>query len=215
MRIDIPKLCALLDEVADIIIQKRSRLTELDAAIGDGDFGTSLSTGFRKVKDQLPQMEKESTGEILKKVAITLTSSVGGVSGTIWGTAFLRAGMKAGDKKELDADNILEMMDAALEGIKARGKAEPGEKTLIDALHPAIEEFRKVREEGGSLVQAFERAAAAARNGSDATVDMVAKKGRASYLGERTKGHRDAGSWAIVLVFDTLTNTLKQMEETI
>lgn len=212
MTIDLKMLISLLDAVANVIIREQKVLTELDAAIGDGDFGTSLSSGFSKVQEQLPEIERTNMGDILKKVGMTLTTSVGGVSGPIWGTAFMRAGIKAGDKTELNLSDLSEMMESALEGIIARGKANLGDKTLVDALHPAIEELEKERKSGASLAQAFEKVAKAAREGSNRTIEMVAKKGRASYLGERSKGHRDAGSWAIVLILEEVAKNLNKME---
>jgi len=210
--IDLKMLISLLDVVANVIIRGQKVLTELDAAIGDGDFGTSLSSGFGKVQEQLPQMEKTNVGDILKKVGMTITTSVGGVSGPIWGTAFLRAGIKAGDKTELNLSDLSEMMESALEGIQARGNANLGDKTLVDALHPALKELKRASEENTSLSEALKRATKAARKGSDKTVDMTAKKGRASYLGERSKGHRDAGSWAIVLILQEITQNLGKGE---
>lgn len=212
MIMDSEMLVSLLDAVANVIIREQKVLAELDAVIGDGDFGTSLSNGFCKVQGELLNMEKTNVGDILRKVGMTLTTSVGGVSGPIWGTAFLRAGIKAGDITEVNLPALCEMMEAALEGIRARGNANLGDKTLVDALHPAVEELKRASEENTSLSQAFKRAAEAARKGSDRTIEMVAKKGRASYLGERSKGHRDAGSWAIVLVLEEAAKNLKKME---
>lgn len=208
--INLDMLLSLLNAAANIILKEQGVLTELDAAIGDGDFGMSLSNGFSKVKTQLSDMEKTNIGDILKKVGMTLTASTGGVSGPIWGTAFLRAGLKAGDKKEVDLSDLSEMMQAALEGIQARGEAKPGDKTLVDALSPAVKEIKKASEENTSISEALKRAAKAARKGSDKTVDMIARKGRASYLGERSKGHRDAGSWAIVLVLEEIAQNLEE-----
>lgn len=206
-------LISLLNAVANVIIKEQGVLTELDAAIGDGDFGTSLSNGFSKVHSQLSDMEKTNIGDILKKVGMTLTASAGGVSGPIWGTAFLRAGFKVGDKKEVNLPDLSEMMEAALEGIQARGEAKLGDKTLVDALSPAVKELKKASEEDTSISEALKRASKAARKGSDKTIDMIAKKGRASYLGERSKGHRDAGSWAIVLVLEEIAQNLEEWEK--
>ena len=212
MVINIDKTLSILKGIASTVLQEKEILTNLDAAIGDGDFGMSLSNGFQKVQEALETMEKETIGDILKKVGMLLTSSVGGVSGPLWGTAFLRAGIKAGAKQQLSISDLEQIMRAALEGIQARGKANLGDKTLVDALYPAIEAFKKKQEEGSSLLKAFESATQAAHQGSDATIDMVAQKGRASYLGERSKGHRDAGSWAIVLIFENILKNLKKME---
>ena len=206
--LNVKGLTGLLRVVADRIIAERDALTQLDAAIGDGDFGQSLSTGFGKVQDQLNALEGADVGGVLKKVGITLTGSVGGVSGPIWGTAFLRAGMKAGSQMEVDLQQIVERFAAALEGIQARGGAQLGDKTLVDALYPAMEAMREVAGSGGGIEEAFQKGLEAARKGSDDTIDMIAKKGRASYLGERTRGHRDSGSWAIVIVFDEIVRNL-------
>jgi len=210
--IDLDMLISLLNAVANVIIREQKVLTELDAAIGDGDFGTSLSSGFSKVKEQLPEIEKTNMGDILKKVGTTLITSVGGVSGPIWGTAFLRAGIKAGGKTELNLSDFSDMMEAGLEGIIARGNANLGDKTLVDSLNPAVKELKRASEENTSLPEALKRAAKAAKKGSDKTVEMIAKKGRASYLGERSKGHRDAGSWAIVLILEEIAQNLEKWE---
>jgi len=210
--IDLEILISLLDAMANVIIKEQKVLTELDAVIGDGDFGSSLSNGFRKIQEQLPEMERTNVGDILKKVGMTFTTCVGGVSGTIWSIAFLRAGIKAGDKTELNLSDLSEMMESALEGIQVRGEANIGDKTLVDALHPAAEELKRASAESISLSEALRRVAGAAKKGSDRTIEMVAKKGRASYLGERSKGHRDAGSWAIVLILEEITRNLEEWE---
>ncbi len=210
MTIDLDMLISLLDAIAKVIIREQKVLTELDAAIGDGDFGSSLSNGFGKIEEQLPGMEETNVGDVLKKVGMTLATSVGGVSGPIWSTAFLRAGIKAGDKTELNLSDLSEMMESALEGIQARGEAKLGDKTLVDALSPAVREMKRASEENTSLPEALKGAAKAAREGSDKTIDMIAKKGRASYLGERSKGHRDAGSWAIVLILEEIAQNLEK-----
>ena len=212
MIIDLETLISLLGAVANVAMREQKVLTELDAAIGDGDFGSSISSGFRKVKGHLPEMEKTNAGDILKKVGMTLATSVGGVSGPIWSTAFLRAGIKAGDKTELNLSDLSEMMESALEGIQARGEAKLGDKTLVDALHPAVKEIKQASEENISLSMALRRVADAARKGSDRTVDMVAKKGRASYLGDRSKGHRDAGSWAVAVILEEIARNLEKGE---
>ncbi len=212
MKVDLNMLFLLLDAIANVIIREQKVLTELDAAIGDGDFGSSLSNGFRKIQATLLSSEKTNIGDILKKVGVTMTTSIGGVSGPIWGTAFLRAGIKAGDRLQLDLSDVCEIATAALEGITARGKANLGDKTLVDALYPAIEELKKGSKSGATLAKAFGGAAGAAKRGSDGTIEMVAKKGRASYLGDRSKGHRDAGSWAVVLIFEEVAKNLKKLE---
>ncbi|MFD1504594.1 dihydroxyacetone kinase subunit L [Georgenia yuyongxinii] len=177
---------------ATAVSEHRIDLIELDRAIGDGDHGENMDRGFTAVTAKLAATRPESAGEVLKTVATTLMSTVGGAAGPLYGTAFLR-GAKAADG-ELDAAGVAAVLEAALEGIKARGKAETGEKTMVDAWTPAAEAARAAADAGRSPVEALRAAADAAAAGADATVPMVATKGRASYLGERSAGHRDPGA---------------------
>ncbi|TRW45274.1 dihydroxyacetone kinase subunit DhaL [Georgenia yuyongxinii] len=177
---------------ATAVSEHRIDLIELDRAIGDGDHGENMDRGFTAVTAKLAATRPESAGEVLKTVATTLMSTVGGAAGPLYGTAFLR-GAKAADG-ELDAAGVAAVLEAALEGIRARGKAETGEKTMVDAWTPAAEAARAAADAGRSPVEALRAAADAAAAGADATVPMVATKGRASYLGERSAGHRDPGA---------------------
>lgn len=197
-------LCRLLKAVSDKLIAAEQTLTELDAVIGDGDCGASLKKGFQMVLEKLPSLNGQSPGGMLKQVGLTITSSVGGVSGALYGTAFLRAGIKIGDKERLSLSEAHEVLQTALQGIKERGEGtKVGDKTMVDALEPAIEVFGKAVSEDEDIVRVLEKALDAARKGSDSTIPLVAKKGRASYLGERSAGHRDAGSVVICLMFES------------
>lgn len=177
---------------ARTVSEHRIDLIELDRAIGDGDHGENMDRGFTAVTAKLAVTGPESAGDVLKTVATTLMSTVGGAAGPLYGTAFLR-GAKAADG-DLDAAGVAAVLEAALEGIKARGKAEPGEKTMVDAWTPAAEAARAAADAGRSPAEALRAAADAAAEGAEATVPMVATKGRASYLGERSAGHRDPGA---------------------
>jgi len=197
-------LCRLLKAISEKLIADEQTLTELDAVIGDGDCGTSLKKGFQMVLEKLPSLNGQLPGGILKQLGMTITSSVGGVSGALYGTAFLRAGIKIGDKERLSLSEVHEVLQIALQGIKERGEGtKVGDKTMVDALEPAIETFGKAVSEDDNVVRVLEKALDAARKGSDSTIPLVAKKGRASYLGERSAGHRDAGSVAICLMFES------------
>lgn len=203
---DVAKAIALM---ADTIIENRDYLNALDGAIGDADFGTSISGGFRSVQEQLPTLQLLEPGPMLFKVGMTLVSSVGGASGPIFGTMFMKAGQAAGDKQALDVSDMADMLSAAINGVKARGKAEPGEKTIVDALQPAAEAFRQAADKGESLLECGEAAAVAARAGAEKTKGMIATKGRAHYVGERGLGHPDAGAVSIALLFETLCSPVK------
>ena len=190
--------------MAETIQANRDYLNELDGAIGDADFGTSISGGFQAVQEIMPSLEDMDPGPMLSKVGMTLVSKVGGASGPIFGTIFMKSGQAAGSKAELSASDVAAMLEAAINGVKARGKAEPGEKTLVDALQPAAEAFRSAADAGKSLKECGLSAAAAARCGAESTKAMIATKGRAHYVGERALGHPDAGAVAIALLFEAV-----------
>jgi phosphoenolpyruvate---glycerone phosphotransferase subunit DhaL len=195
--------------MASTILENRDYLNELDGAIGDADFGTSISGGFRAVQEILPQLAEMEPGQMLSKVGMTLVSKVGGASGPIYGTIFMKAGQAAGIKKELTVADVAVMLEAAIMGVKARGKAELGEKTIVDALQPAAEAFRQAADDGHPLAECGARAAAAARSGAEHTKTLIATKGRAHYVGERGLGHPDAGAVSIALLFETICSKTK------
>ena len=199
--------------MADVALENREYFSELDGVCGDGDFGNSIATGFEAVTvTKWETLNRDSPGAFLKDVAATFMGSVGGVSGSIWGTAFLRAGVKAGDKQELTTDDALEMLDSAIEGMKKRGKADVGDKTLLDAVIPATAEYRVVVSTGGSGLDGLRRAAVVAREKSEEIKPWVAKRGRASYTGERSCNTYDAGAVAVAMMAESLVEALAAEE---
>src|SRR5579871_4522618 len=187
-------ILAWLRRSAEVLHEQRDYLTTLDAAIGDADHGINMDRGFTAVMDKLPSVAEADIGTILKTVGTTLVSTVGGASGPLYGTAFLRAGTSLAGKFELQDGDVLAALEAALEGIMARGKAKPGEKTMVDTLQPAIESFKAALEASEPLKAALAKAIQRAEEGMKATIPMLATKGRASYLGERSIGHQDPGA---------------------
>ncbi|HFC08931.1 MAG TPA: dihydroxyacetone kinase subunit L [Chloroflexi bacterium] len=190
-----------LKHYAHVIDEQKEYLTQLDAAIGDADHGINMQRGFEAVMAQLPTVEDKDIGTILKKVGMVLVSTVGGAGGPLYGTLFMRMGMAVGNKDALSPEDVVKMFQAALEGVKQRGKAEPGDKTMVDALTPAVEALQKAVEAGEDLHTALEKATAAAEEGMKATIPLVARRGRASYLGERSAGHQDPGATSSYLLF--------------
>ncbi|WP_372433122.1 dihydroxyacetone kinase subunit DhaL [Myceligenerans indicum] len=200
---------------ADAVVDRRDELTELDREIGDGDHGENLVRGFRAVVAKLDARRAEAeepgasprlVGDVLKLTATTLMSTVGGASGPLYGTAFLRAAKVTGHP-EIDTRTIVAMLESALDGITARGKAEPGEKTMVDAWTPAVDAAERAAGEGDEA-DALRAAAAAADAGSTATIPLVATKGRASYLGERSAGHEDPGARSTALLLAAAVEAL-------
>ena len=181
------------------VAEQRDYLVDLDRAIGDGDHGENMDRGFKAALEALGQAEPASVAEVLKTVAKTLMSTVGGAAGPLYGTAFLRASKAAGDG-ELDAAGVAAIIEGALGGIQARGKATTGEKTMVDAWTPALEAARAAAESGSDPAAVLEAAATAAEAGAAATEPLRATKGRASYLGERSIGHLDPGAVSTSLI---------------
>ncbi|NDO90205.1 dihydroxyacetone kinase subunit DhaL [Cellulosimicrobium composti] len=191
---------------AERITAARDELTELDRQIGDGDHGENLDRGFRAVVAKLDgsasgEQPPAQIGDVLKLVATTLMSSVGGASGPLYGTAYLRAAKVSG-LAELDAQGVVALLEGALEGITARGKAQVGEKTMVDAWQPAVDAAEAAANGGASPADVLAAAADAARAGAGATVPLVATKGRASYLGERSAGHQDPGATSTAILLE-------------
>jgi dihydroxyacetone kinase-like protein len=176
--------------------ERKGELTKLDQAIGDGDHGTNMDRGMRKAVEKLDSVDGEDIGAALKAVGMALVSSVGGAGGPLYGTFFLQAGQSTAGRSELDTDGFAAAVRAGVEGVQARGKAEPEDKTMVDALLPAAAALA----EGGDLGEASARAADAAEDGMRATTPLVARKGRASYLGERSRGHQDPGATSSALM---------------
>jgi dihydroxyacetone kinase-like protein len=179
---------------AAVVAEHKAELSGLDRAIGDGDHGENLDRGFRAVVAKLDESTPETPGAVLKLVATTLISTVGGASGPLLGTAYLKGAQAAGDAAELDAAAVVAMLTAARDGVVTRGKAESGDKTMVDAWTPAVDAAAAARDAGDDASAVLEAAATAAAAGAEATDPLVARKGRASYLGERAIGHRDPGA---------------------
>jgi dihydroxyacetone kinase-like protein len=187
---------------AERIAASKDELTELDRQIGDGDHGENLDRGYRAVVAKLDVTETpEQIGDLLKLVATTLMSSVGGASGPLYGTAYLRAAKVTG-LAELDAQGVVALLEGALEGITARGKAVVGEKTMVDAWQPAVDAAESAAHDGATTAEVLDAAARAARAGAEATVPLVATKGRASYLGERSADHQDPGATSTAILLE-------------
>lgn len=206
--IDTTTLLDWITRFRDAVTEKREWLTELDSAIGDADHGSNMSRGMNAVVEKLDAGAPATADELLKSVGMTLVSSVGGASGPLYGTLFLRMGMTAGAVTELDATGLAASLRAGLDGIVARGKAEAGDKTMFDAMAPAVDAFDAAVAGGADLAAAARSAADAAEAGRDATVPLVARKGRASYLGERSAGHLDPGAASTALLFDSLADAI-------
>lgn len=206
MPADRAAVLAWLRRSAETLREQRDYLTSLDAAIGDADHGTNMDRGFQAVVAKLPDVADADIGTILKTAGTTLVSTVGGASGPLYGTAFLRAGMALTGKQELTGQDVVTGLNAALEGIKVRGHAERGEKTMLDALEPAVDTLSARVEAGATVGDALRAAREAAEEGMKATIPMLATKGRASYLGERSVGHQDPGATSVVLLFTAMTD---------
>jgi dihydroxyacetone kinase-like protein len=188
---------------ADAMSEHRQELVRLDTAIGDGDHGTNMDRGMRKALERLDGAEQADPGAVLKTVAMALVSSVGGAAGPLYGTLFLQMGGAVAGQEEVDLVGWTGAWRKGLEGVQARGKAEPEDKTMVDALIPAVAE-----EGGDDVAGALQRAAEAAREGMEATVPLVARKGRASYLGERSAGHQDPGATSTYYLFQSAAEAL-------
>ena len=190
--------------IADVAIQNEKYFADLDGVCGDGDFGISLAAGFSKVMEQWDALDHSSPGALLKGVSMTIASRVGGVSGAIWGTAFLRASVNVGTKDELSAADVVAMARAAIEGMKKRGQSDLGDKTLLDAFVPAVDEFERLTAAGTSAIEALRAASVVARRRTEEIKPWVAKRGRASYTGERSCDTYDAGSIAVAMMAEQL-----------
>jgi phosphoenolpyruvate---glycerone phosphotransferase subunit DhaL len=187
--------------------ENKEYLTRLDSAIGDADHGINMDRGMTAVDAKLDGLEGDDIGGMLKTVGMTLVSTVGGAGGPLYGTLFLQMGMATAGKTELEPEDWAAALDAAVKGVEMRGKAEPGDKTMIDALIPARDAYSAALAEGASFEDALRRSAKAAEEGMEATTPLVARKGRASYLGERSAGHQDPGATSSYLLVKTAADT--------
>jgi dihydroxyacetone kinase-like protein len=193
--------------VASVISENSTYLTQLDAAIGDADHGANMDRGFKAVMNKMPEISDKDIGTIFKTVGMTLISTVGGAGGPLYGTFFLQVGMKTAGKMELSLTDWTEALEAALNGVIMRGKAEVGDKTMVDALTPAVAILKESVPDGQPINKALELSAEAARHGMEGTIPLVARKGRASYLGERSAGHQDPGATSSFLILKAAADT--------
>jgi phosphoenolpyruvate---glycerone phosphotransferase subunit DhaL len=195
-------------EMAAAMEENRRQLTKLDSEIGDGDHGNNMHRGFQAALERLDGTDPSTPADVLKAVSMALISKVGGAAGPLYGTAFLRVSTALGGNEEVSAEDAAEALEAALGGIKQRGKAEVGDKTIVDALQPAVEAAKEAAG-GGSVAGVFRAAAGAAEEGAESTVPMTARRGRASYLGARAKGHQDPGATSTYLLLDAAARALE------
>lgn len=193
--------------VAKVVNENRDYLTQLDAAIGDADHGANMDRGFKKVVEKMPEFADKDIGTVFKSVGMSLISTVGGAGGPLYGTFFLQMGMKSAGKMELNLEDWAMAVEAGLAGVIMRGKAELGDKTMVDALTPAVNSLKQSVQENLTLEAALVNSAEAARQGMEATTPLVARKGRASYLGERSAGHQDPGATSSFLILKTAVDT--------
>lgn len=207
--IDKDTLLKIIYGIADTIEKNKEFLTQLDSAIGDSDHGINMNKGFKAVKEKLKAVEDKDCGTILKTVAMTLISTVGGASGPLYGTAFLKASLVVNGKMEVNKEDAIKMFDEAIKGIMSRGKAQKGEKTMLDALIPAFQALKESTDSGDSLTETAVKCKQAALDGVEFTKKIIATKGRASYLGERSLGHQDPGATSSYLMLEVISNVLK------
>lgn len=211
MTINSSNVIDLIKAMAQTLAENKEYLTELDSAIGDADHGINMDRGMQAVLGKLTSVADKDIGTILKTVGMTLVSTVGGAAGPLYGTAFMRAGQAVSGKTEIDEKDMLTLLEAALQGIKDRGKATVGEKTMIDSLEPAIKAYADAISNGIGLAEALNRAADAAREGMEYTKNIIATKGRASYLGERSIGHQDPGATSAYLMLQTSARVVNSL----
>jgi dihydroxyacetone kinase-like protein len=202
------KTSEIVRAMAATMEENRRHLTKLDSEIGDGDHGNNMHRGFQAAVEQLEAADPSTPSDVLKTVSMALIGKVGGASGPLYGTAFLRASTALSGKEEVSAEEVAEALEAALGGVKQRGKAEAGDKTMVDALEPAVEAAKGAAGDG-SVAGVFRAAAEAAKEGAEATVPLTARRGRASYLGERAAGHQDPGATSTYLLLDAAARTLE------
>lgn len=198
----------MINHVSGKIMDNRDMLNELDSAMGDGDHGTGISTAFNAATEELKGLSDADVMTVLKETANALMNRMGGASGALYGTFFLKAALKAKGKTALSKTDMEQLLQAGLEGVKQRGKSDIGDKTMIDALSPAVDAFSAE----DNLLKAWESAAKSAKNGAENTKNMIAKHGRAKFAGERSRGHIDAGASSIALMFEAIHDYWKEQD---
>lgn len=205
-KLTVSDIVSMVENMSDVIISNEVSFCELDSAAGDGDFGMSLAKGFKEIKKEWQELSKDDIGAFLKACGMVITEHCGGASGPIWGTAFRSAGKYANGKAEIDLTEFAELMQSAIDGIQKTGGAKLGDKTLLDALIPATESLKASALAGESIAAAMRKSANEAIAGAEKTKDIVATKGRASYLGERSLSYPDAGATALGIIFTYITD---------
>ncbi|MCZ7670632.1 MAG: dihydroxyacetone kinase subunit DhaL [Chloroflexi bacterium] len=197
-----------LETTGSVMLENKEYLTQLDAAIGDADHGINMARGFKKVLEKLPTVVDNDIGNILKTIGMTLISSVGGASGPLYGTFFMRSGMALSAKEELDGEDVFTMLKSGVEGIVQRGRPVLEDKTMYDAWAPALDNMRAALDAGKNIDEALEAAVAGAETRHGKHHPLQARKGRASYLGERSIGHQDPGATSSYLMLKALSDTV-------
>lgn len=199
----------ILNKIGDALEENKQYLSELDAAIGDGDHGINMNKGFNAVKEKLKDDNGENVGDTLKKTGMALVSNVGGASGPLYGTAFMKAALEVSGKSSIDIFDFVKMLEAALAGIKMRGKAVKGEKTMVDAIEPSIDAAKLALTSGLTSLEVLKKIKDSALMGVEYTKTIIATKGRASYLGERSIGHQDAGATSSYIILNAIYEEVK------
>jgi phosphoenolpyruvate---glycerone phosphotransferase subunit DhaL len=209
VRVTVPyaQVLTWIEQFGATVAENKEYLTELDSAIGDADHGINIDRGMKAALGKLEGVEGDDIGNLLKTVGMTLVSTIGGAGGPLYGTLFLQMGAATAGKSELEPEDWAGALDAAVDGVQMRGKAEVGDKTMIDALIPARDAFRAALADGASFEEALGKSAEGAEEGMRATIPLVARKGRASYLGERSAGHQDPGATSSQLLIKTAAET--------
>jgi dihydroxyacetone kinase-like protein len=195
--------------ICDTIEREKDYLSELDGVIGDGDHGVNMAKCFREVKKKLPENEGKDIGALLRSQGMIILNSVGGAMGALYGTLFLRLAQESAGKTEIGLSDLVRMFEAAEQGVRTIGKAEVGDKTMLDTLSPAVRALAKAEQDGKSLPEALADFARAAKTGMESTRDLVARIGRASRLGDRTVGHQDAGATSCYFILRAFSESLK------
>lgn len=204
---DSKQIASLMSEIADVLDENKEFLTDLDREIGDGDHGINMARGFDEVKAKEEVLAGKDVGSLLKTVGMTLVSKVGGSAGPLYGTAFMKAGAAVGNTAEIGIADLVKALEAGIEGVKARGKSTTGEKTMLDSMVPALQAMQQALAENASADAVLSAGVEAAKEGVEATKPMIATKGRASYLGERSAGHQDPGATSFALILETIAKS--------
>jgi dihydroxyacetone kinase-like protein len=205
------EILKIIEGIAHGIIMNIDYLTTLDQAIGDGDHGINLGKGFRAVLEKLETLKGKDVGTILKSVGQILISNVGGAAGPLYGVAFIKAGEVVDGRNEVNLSDAVKMFETAEKGIVDLGKASIGDKTMLDAIHPAVLAIKKAKDQDKTLIEALEMSVKAAEEGAKSTIDMISKLGRSSYLGVRSKGHQDVGATSTYIILESALETLRKL----